>query len=105
VAGRIRTGGGVLSFRIRLTPRGGRDAVDGWVRGADGAEYLKARVASPPEDGKANAALIALLSELLDVPKSTIRIAAGQTARIKTIEISPATATAAARLQAMETAK
>jgi uncharacterized protein YggU (UPF0235/DUF167 family) len=105
VAGRIRTVDGVLSFQVRLTPRGGRDAIAGWSRGADGTEYLKARVSAPPEDGRANAALIALLAKALDVAKSTIRIAGGGHARIKTIEISPATATAAARLQAMETAK
>ncbi len=105
MAGRIRTVDGVLSFRVRLTPRGGRDAVEGWSRGADGAEHLKARVSVPPEDGRANSALITLLAKALDLPKSTIRIAGGQTARIKTIEISPATATAAERLQAMETAK
>jgi uncharacterized protein (TIGR00251 family) len=95
----------VLAFRVRLTPRGGRDAIEGRSRGADGAEYLKARVSAPPEKGKANSALIALLARTFDVPKSTIRIAGGEHARIKTIEISPATASAAARLQAMETAK
>jgi len=92
-----------LSFRIRLTPKGGRDAIDGWSSGVEG--FLKARVSAPPENGKANSALIALLAKSLDVPKSTIRIAGGEHARIKTIEISPATASAAARLQAMETAK
>jgi hypothetical protein len=96
---------GRLVFRVRLTPKGGRDAVDGWTRGADGGEYLKARVASPPEDGKANLALIALLAKVLDVPKSSIRIASGQSARLKTIEISPAAAEAVARLETMETVK
>lgn len=105
MAGRFRSADGVLSFRIRLTPKGGRNAIDGWSRGAEGTEFLKARVSAPPEDGKANAALISLLAKALDIPKSTIHIASGQTARIKTIEISPATATAAARLQAMENAK
>jgi len=105
VGGRIRSAGGVLSFRIRLTPKGGRDAIDGWSRGADGAEYLKARVSAPPQDGKANAALLALLAKTLDIAKSSIRIAGGEHARLKTIEIKPATASAAARLQAMETAK
>jgi hypothetical protein len=103
VAGRLRNG--ALSFRVRLTPRGGRNAIEGWSSGADGAEYLKARISAPPENGKANAALIAVLARALDVPKSTIRIAGGQTARIKTIEIAPATAATAARLQAMETVK
>jgi uncharacterized protein YggU (UPF0235/DUF167 family) len=105
VARRIANRGRVLTFRLRLTPKGGRDAIDGWKADADGAEYLKARVAAPPEDGKANAALIGLLSEALGVSKSTIRIAGGHSARLKTIEISPAMAAVVARLQAMETAK
>ena len=102
---RVRLSAGSLSFRLRLTPRGGRDAIDGWARGADGQEQLNARVSVPPEDGKANAALIALLSKALGVARSRIRIAAGETARLKTIEISPATDALVARLQTMETAK
>lgn len=102
---RVRINGAALSFKLRLTPKGGRDAIDGWTRGADGLEFLKARVAAPPEDGKANAALVALLSKSLGVPKSSIHIARGETARLKTIQISPAAASVAARLQTMETAK
>ncbi|MGZ5940576.1 MAG: DUF167 family protein [Rhizomicrobium sp.] len=105
MAPRVGKNGGTLSFRLRLTPRGGRDAIEGWARGTDGAEYLKARVAVPPEDGKANDALIALLGKSLSVAKSTIRVASGHTARLKTIEISPATESTAARLEAMETLK
>jgi hypothetical protein len=105
VSARLRLRGGTLSFRLRLTPKGGRDAIDGWTRGADGAEHLKARVAVPPEDGKANAALVALLSRSLGIAKSAVRIASGETARLKTIEISPATDSLVARLEAMETAK
>ena len=82
---RVRLGERGVSLTLRLTPKGGRDAVEGWIVGADGSEHLKARVASPPEDGKANAALIALLAKTLAVPKTTIAIAAGETARMKTI--------------------
>ncbi len=77
-----------LSFRVRLTPKGGRDAVEGWSAGADGAEHLKARVASPPQDGRANAALIALLAKTLAVPKSKIAIVAGEASRLKTIQLA-----------------
>jgi len=103
VAPRVRSSAGVLSFNLRLTPKGGRDAIEGWSRGADGTEYLKARVAAAAQDGKANAALIAVLAKALGVPKSTLRVASGHSARLKRIEISPATAVAAARLAAMET--
>jgi uncharacterized protein (TIGR00251 family) len=87
-----------LRFAVRLTPRGGRDAIDGWSEDANGKRHLKARVSLPPEDGKANKALIALLAKSLDIPKSSIRIAAGETSRLKTIEIVGDRAALEARL-------
>ena len=54
---------------------------------ANGERYVKVRVRAVPEGGKANAALIELLADELDVPKSLVRIAAGQTARLKTVEV------------------
>jgi len=85
-------------FLVRLTPRGGRDAVDGWAEDAAGKRHLKVRVSLPPEDGKANGALITLLAKFLDIPKSSIRIAAGETSRLKTIQIVGDRATLEARL-------
>jgi uncharacterized protein (TIGR00251 family) len=84
---RLGIRGGRLVFNVRVTPRGGRDAIERWERGADGREYLKIRVAVPPEDGKANARLVALLAEELDLPKSAIEIVAGATARLKTVSV------------------
>ncbi|WP_299004210.1 DUF167 domain-containing protein [uncultured Caulobacter sp.] len=72
---------------VRLTPRGGRDAADGWALDADGRPYLKVRVASPPVDGAANAALIAFLAKRLKIPRSGIRLASGDTARVKRLEL------------------
>jgi uncharacterized protein (TIGR00251 family) len=95
---RLGMRGGRLVFQVRLTPRGGRDAVERWERGADGREYLKVRVTAPPEDGKANAQLVALLAETLDLAKSDVAIVAGATARLKTISIP---APARARLEAV----
>ncbi len=83
---------------VRLTPRGGRDAVDGWANDANGKRHLKMRVSPPPEDGKANTALIALLAKSLGIPKSSIRLVAGETSRLKTIEIVGDRATLEARL-------
>ena len=77
-----------LSFHVRLTPKGGRDAVEGWAAASDGALHLKARVRAVPEDGKANEALIGLLAKTLSLPKSTFRIASGATSRLKRIEIA-----------------
>lgn len=77
---------------VRLTPRGGRDAVDGWASDADGRPYLKVRVASPPVDGAANAALLVFLAKTLKIPRSAVRIAAGDTARLKRLELDGVTA-------------
>jgi uncharacterized protein (TIGR00251 family) len=98
---RLRVQDGRLIFHLRLTPKGGRDAVEGWIAGAGGNEYLKARVAAPPEDGKANTALTSLLAELLDVPRSAVQIVAGETARLKTIAIRSTSQAIAARLESL----
>lgn len=76
-----------MRLAVRLTPRGGRDAIDGWATGPDGRPYLKARVSAPPVEGEANAALTVLLAKTLGVSKSSVRIAAGQTGRLKSVEI------------------
>lgn len=88
-----------LSVTIRLTPRGGRDALDGIETLADGRSVLKARVRAAPTEGEANAALVALLAKTLDVPRRTVTLAAGDTARIKRIVIEGNGAALAARLQ------
>ena len=76
-----------LRLAVRLTPNGGRDCVDGLETGADGGLLLKARVTAVPEDGKANKALVRLLADVLRVPKSSITIVTGQTARNKSLRI------------------
>lgn len=77
---------------MRVTPRGGRDAVDGWTADADGRPLLKLRVSAAPSDGAANAAVIELVAKALRIPRSAVRIAAGETARIKRLEIAGVTA-------------
>jgi len=72
---------------VRLTPKGGRDAVEGWIRDADGAPCLKVRVSSPPVEGAANEALERLIAATLRVPASAVRIVAGHQARVKRLEI------------------
>ncbi len=74
-------------LRVRLTPSGGGDRIDGVELDEAGLPYLKARVRAPPEKGEANAALEKLLAKALGVPKSSVQVARGTTARVKTIEI------------------
>ena len=76
-----------LRLSIRLTPNGGRDAIDGVETGSDGECHLKARVSAVPEKGKANKALIALLAKSLGIPKSSISLVSGDTARKKILRI------------------
>lgn len=76
-----------LRLTVRLTPRGGRDAVEGWARDENGRPYLKVRVTAPPVDGAANAALEKLIAKALKRPKSAVRIVSGEQARVKQLEI------------------
>lgn len=69
-------------FAVRLTPRGGADRIDGVHDGT-----LRVRVAAPPVDGAANAALMRLIARELDVPVSAVRIAAGASGRSKVVEV------------------
>ena len=76
-----------LRLSVRLTPNGGRDAIDGVETGSDGESYMKVRVSVAPEKGKANKALIALLAKHLDIPKSSLAVLSGETARKKILRI------------------
>lgn len=76
-----------LRLHVRLTPRGGRDAVDGIETMSDGHVVLKCRVRSAPTEGEANAALVMLIAKTLGVARSAVVISAGATARIKTLRI------------------
>ena len=87
-----------MRIRVRLTPKGGHDAIEGWWTDGAGKRALKARVAAPPEDGKANAALIALLARTLDVRASQVRIASGAASRLKMIDVEADDALLAERL-------
>lgn len=97
----MRTTAGGVVFQVRLTPKGGRDAVEGWAAAADGSVHLKARVRAAPEKSKANAALIALLADALDVPKSAVSIASGAAGRLKRIAIAGDGKALSARLEAL----
>ena len=83
----MATAGGVM-IAIRLTPKGGRDAIDGIEQLADGRSVLKARVRAAPSEGEANAALIKLLAHSLDVTPRNVDLVAGATARVKRVKIA-----------------
>lgn len=73
---------------MRVTPRGGRDAVEGWTRDEAGRPVLKLRVCAAASDGAANLAVAALLAKALGVPKSAVEIVRGHAARVKQVDIA-----------------
>lgn len=89
-----------LTLHVRVTPNAGRDAIEGVERRADAGAVLRLRVAAPPDRGRANAAAVVLVARLLGVPKSSVAVAAGETARFKTLRVAGEPAALAARLEA-----
>ncbi len=79
---------GGVALAVRLTPKGGRDSIDGIELLADGRSVLKVRVRAAPSEGEANAALVRLLAKAVGVPPRDVALAAGATARIKRLTIS-----------------
>ena len=80
-------GGGVV-LAVRLTPKGGRDAIEGIAHLADGRSVLQVRVRAAPIEGEANAALLRLIARATGVPPRDVALTAGATARIKQLAIS-----------------
>jgi uncharacterized protein (TIGR00251 family) len=90
-----------LVLTVRLTPKGGRDAIDGIEAMADGRSVLKVRVRAAPSQGEANDALVRLLAKSLKIAARQVTLVAGPTARIKRLEIAgsgPALAAALASI-------
>ena len=77
-----------LLLTVRLTPKGGRDALDGIAQLADGRAVLKARVRAAASEGEANSALVQLIARTLAVPPTSVSLIAGETARIKRLKIA-----------------
>ena len=71
-----------MRLDLKVVPKASRDRISGWV-----GERLKIQVTAPPERGKANAAVIALLCDLLGLPVSAVRIVSGETSPRKSVEI------------------
>jgi uncharacterized protein (TIGR00251 family) len=100
---RISTGG--ISVALRVTPRGGRDDIDGIETLADGRSVLKVRVRAIADGGEANRAVTELLAKSLRVPKARVRLVAGATSRLKQIAIDGDPAALGEALRALISAK
>ena len=90
---------GGLAVVVRLTPRGGRDAIDGIEQRANGQCVLKARVRAAATEGEANAALVALLAHSAGVPLRDVALVSGATGRTKRLTIAGHGPTLAAALE------
>jgi len=76
-----------VSVSLRVTPRGGRDDIDGIETLANGRSVVKVRVRAIAEGGEANRAVTELLAKSLGVPKASIRLLSGATSRTKQIAV------------------
>lgn len=72
------------TFAARVAPRASRTALLGFIGEGAGAA-LKIALCAPPIEGKANAALVAFLAEVLNVPRSRVEVMAGSQSRNKVI--------------------
>ncbi len=88
-----------LRVELRVQPGAGRAGLDGLARLDDGQVVVKARVSAPAEGGKANAALLKLLSREWKLPKGSLSIARGATGRRKAVAVAGDPAALAARLR------
>jgi uncharacterized protein (TIGR00251 family) len=79
---------GGVRLAVRLTPRAGRDALDGTGVDAQGRPVLLVRLAAPPVEGAANEALVAFLADLLDLRRKDVTIRSGQTSRTKIVSLA-----------------
>ncbi len=70
------------TFQVRVHPRAKKNAITGEV-----GDALKLSLTAPPVGGRANQACIEFLAEVLNVPRSSVTIAAGESSRSKVIRV------------------
>ncbi|MCA6123418.1 DUF167 domain-containing protein [Bradyrhizobium sp. WSM 1704] len=76
-----------ISIALRVTPRGGRDDIDGIETLANGRSVVKVRVRAIAEGGEANRSVSELLAKVLGVPKARVRLLSGATSRLKQVAV------------------
>src|ERR1700757_1986667 len=76
-----------ISVALRVTPRGGSDAIDGIETLANGRSVVKVRVRAIADGGEANRAVLVLLAKALGVSKGSVRLLSGTTSRLKQIAV------------------
>ena len=71
-----------MRFQVRVTPKSRTDE----IRASRAGGTIRVRVTAPPEDGRANEAVLALLGKRLGLPRRSVRLVGGATSRLKWIE-------------------
>lgn len=77
-----------LVLAVRVTPRSGRDAIEGEWLDADGRAWLTVRLAAAPTDGAANEALVRLLAKRLSLRPRDVTLASGASSRLKRLRLA-----------------
>lgn len=80
-----------MKLRVRATPNARQSEIIGWEEDPQAGKILRVRIAAPPVDGKANAALRDFLAKSLNLSKSTVVLEKGSSSRFKTFEIPDGT--------------
>jgi|3_EtaG_2_1085321.scaffolds.fasta_scaffold00009_103 uncharacterized protein YggU (UPF0235/DUF167 family) len=96
----VRPAAGGVTVRLRVTPRGGGDRIEGRGEDANGEPHLKLRVSAVPEKGKANTAVLKLLAKAWGLPRSSLSIASGETGRNKIVAVAGDSEHLRARIEA-----
>ncbi|MBN8533631.1 MAG: DUF167 domain-containing protein [Rhizobiales bacterium] len=97
-SGPLSAEGDATLLAIRLTPKGGKDALEPAKTLSDGRCVLAARVRAVPENGEANRALVALVARSLECPASAVQLVSGATSRLKILRVERAYQEVKARL-------
>jgi uncharacterized protein (TIGR00251 family) len=89
-----------VSVTVKVQPKSRRPGIQGRAVSAHGP-CLRIGVNEPPEDGRANRAVCAVLAKALDIPTSAVAVTLGQTSRDKTLHVTGNTSLLTARLETL----